>query len=194
MKNAYKGGGLRVRNNGEGINVSGSSWTAFWYHGDIPKETLGDLVALVGELPEKWECYTADKNGNQMEIWDDSIMSAMEIAIDGGAELKVTAVTVDSFPYSMRVIQGSNNEITLIDDRLQAMIQPSLIDVKDDEELPTGPILKVGSILGTPVRLVCWKNDRMAFCAMPMIPSDENIVEMIKKFEEITLWRMKDET
>ena len=33
----------------------------------IPKKTLGDIIALTGELPEKGERFRATKEGNQME-------------------------------------------------------------------------------------------------------------------------------
>ena len=191
MQNAYKGGGLRIRNNGKGISITGSTWAVFFLAGEMPKETLGDLISMVGELPGKHECYKADKDGNQMEIWDDTLMDAMEIAESGGRDLEVTPVTVDSFPYSMRILQESNREITLIDDRIRSIVQPSLVDVDDDETLPNGPTLCRGNIIGTPVHTICWSNNRMAFCAMPIITHDDSITEIIRGMEDMALWGFK---
>ena len=128
MQNAYKGGGLRIRNDGQGISISGSSWAVYFLAGEIPKESLGDLISMVGELPERGESYTADKNGNQMEIWDDTWQNAMEIAGSGGEDLEITPVVVEGFPYFMRILQDCSMQITLIDERMKEIVQPSLID------------------------------------------------------------------
>jgi len=185
LQNTYKGGGLRIRNNGKGLSICGSSWAVFFLAGEIPKETLGDLIALVGELPGKHECYVADKNGNQMEIWDDSLMDAMEIAEAGGKELTVTPVIVEDRPYYMRVLQDNGLEVTTINERMLQIVQPSLIDADDDETLPDGPRLCTGNIIGTCVHMVCWSNNRMAFCAMPITPTDDGIVSILQDIEKI---------
>lgn len=191
MQNAYKGGGIRIRNTGEGISITGSSWEVYFLAGEIPKETLGDLISMVGELPERGESYTADKNGNQMEIWDDTWQNAMEIAGSGGNDLEVTPVVVEGFPYLMRILQDCNMQITLIDERMKQIVQPSLIDSDDDETLPDGPILCTGNIIGMPVHTICWSNNRMAFCVLPIIPYDENIIEIIRGLENMPLWGIK---
>lgn len=191
MRNAYKGGGLRIRNTGEGISITGSSWAVYFLAGEIPKETLGDLISMVGELPERGESYTADKNGNQMEIWDDTWQNAMEIAGSGGEDLEITPVVVEGFPYFMRILQDCNMQITLIDERMKDIVQPSLIDPDDDETLPDGPMLCTGNIIGTTVHTICWSNNRMAFCVMPIITHDENIIEIIRGLENMPLWGIK---
>ena len=146
---------------------------------------------MVGELPERGESYTADKNGNQMEIWDDTWQNAMEIAGSGGNDLEVTPVVVEGFPYLMRILQDCNMQITLIDERMKQIVQPSLIDSDDDETLPDGPMLCTGNIIGTTVHTICWSNNRMAFCVMPIITHDENIIEIIKGLENMPLWGIK---
>lgn len=68
MKRAYKGGGLAVRNDGVGLSICGAKWCVYFIKGDMPKEVKGDLISLVGELPENGEGYTAGKDGNLVPV------------------------------------------------------------------------------------------------------------------------------
>ena len=90
-----------------------------------------------------------------------------------------------------RLLQDCNMQITLIDERMKEIVQPSLIDSDDDETLPDGPMLCTGNIIGTTVHTICWSNNRMAFCVMPIITHDENIIEIIRGLENMPLWGIK---
>ena len=68
MKQAYAGGGLVVARRGDWIYLSGSYWEVEVRKRYIPKKTMGDLISLIGELPEDGERFRAEKGGNQMEI------------------------------------------------------------------------------------------------------------------------------
>ena len=98
---------------------------------------------------------------------------------------------VEGFPYFMRILQDCSMQITLIDERMKEIVQPSLIDSDDDETLPDGPMLCTGNIIGTTVHTICWSNNRMAFCVMPIITHDENIIEIIRGLENMPLWGIK---
>ena len=68
MKQAYAGGGLVVARRGDWIYLSGSYWEVEVRKRYIPKKTMGDLISLIGELPEDKERFRAGKDGNQIEI------------------------------------------------------------------------------------------------------------------------------
>ena len=67
MKQAYKTG-LAVARTEDYLYLAGSYWEAEIKWGFIPKKTLGDLITLVGELPEVGQRYSATKEGLQMEM------------------------------------------------------------------------------------------------------------------------------
>ncbi len=67
MKQAYKGTGLIVAKTEEYLYIAGGYWEAEIKNGFIQKKTMGDLITLVGELPDIGERYKATKDGNQME-------------------------------------------------------------------------------------------------------------------------------
>ncbi len=77
MKQAYAGSGLVVARRGDWLYLSGSYWEVEVRKRYIPKKTMGDLISLIGELPEDGERFRAEKGGNQMEM-----EMPMGIAID----------------------------------------------------------------------------------------------------------------
>lgn len=72
MKKAYKTGLVVARTQDEQGNdwlyLAGSYWEVSVNKNFIPKKTLGDLIALIGELPRPGERFKATKEGNQIEI------------------------------------------------------------------------------------------------------------------------------
>ena len=68
MKQAYKSGLTVARTEEDWLHIAGNYWEADIKKEFIPKRTLGDLIALVGELPQPGERFKATKEGNQMEI------------------------------------------------------------------------------------------------------------------------------
>ena len=70
MKQAYAGGGLIAAGRGDWIYISGSYWEIEAEKGYISKKTMGDLISLIGELPEDKERFQGrkrrkpDGNGN----------------------------------------------------------------------------------------------------------------------------------
>lgn len=68
MKEAYKTGLKVSRDQDDWIYLAGEYWRVDIKKNYISKRTMGDLIALVGELPEKGTGYTATKDGNQIEL------------------------------------------------------------------------------------------------------------------------------
>lgn len=194
MTNAYKGGGLYIRNDGKGISISGMTWAVFFFHGEIPKETLGDLIALVGELPETGEAYTADKNGNQMEIYDDKSITAMDVAKLAKYELERTPVILESPPYIVGILQNPETlQVTAVNRRMLEIVDKSLIDTEKGEELPDGPVSGGGTLVEARFfPAATWWNNRMAF-SIGYISVDDHTTGLIKNLEGFELWRGADE-
>lgn len=68
MKKAYKGGLAVARTEDDWLYIAGSYWEISVKKEFIPKRTLGDIIALIGELPGPGERFTATKEGNQLEM------------------------------------------------------------------------------------------------------------------------------
>ena len=68
MTQAYKDK-LTVAMNGEGwLYIAGSYWEVGIKKDFITKETMGDIISLIGELPLPGERFAANKEGNQLEV------------------------------------------------------------------------------------------------------------------------------
>lgn len=67
MKQAYKTGLTVARTKDDWLYIAGRYWEISVKRDFISKRTMGDLIALVGELPAPGERFEATKEGNQME-------------------------------------------------------------------------------------------------------------------------------
>ena len=192
MRIAYKGGGLRVRRNNGGLSISGACWTVYFLWGKWPKETMGDLISLVGVLPEQGEQYLATKEGNQMEILDDAMMDAMEIAEQGNYELYISPVILEDFPKHYRMMRNPDTgKIVCIREDYYECVDLDQVDTNDDEMLPEGPMIGRGSILGQYVDMVSWSNNRMAFAVIPERTQNPEIIRICKDFENAMTQRIE---
>ena len=68
MTEAYKHRLIMAMTEDDWLYMAGSYWEVNIKREYIPKETMGDIIALVGELPEPGERFSATKEGNQMEF------------------------------------------------------------------------------------------------------------------------------
>ena len=179
MTRAYKGNGLRVRNDGAGLTIAGAKWAVYFLHGDMPKETMGDLISLVGELPSRHEMYTADKNGNQMEIYDDGLMSPMDMVLN--KELAAVPLTACGVIGILRAKESG--EIIPVPAVMLEMIDYSKVD--DDEEKPAGIFGDKTFVEGLFYNAACWQNDRMAFAIGEMRIENPVAKDIMKDLESL---------
>lgn len=68
MTEAYKYRLIVAMSEDDWLYLAGSYWEVNIKKEYIPKETMGDIIALIGELPEPGERFSATKEGNQMEF------------------------------------------------------------------------------------------------------------------------------
>ena len=111
VKEAYKGVGLRIANTGEGYMLSGRAWAMFGYHGDLPKELLGEIMKLIGEFPEDREQYLCSRdNGGQSELylsegWQDVYRRATEAQADNNDAWETDILITDDYNKPYRVFR-----------------------------------------------------------------------------------------
>lgn len=68
MKEAYKTGLVVAAREDGWIYIAGRYWEVEMSRRLIPKEILGNIISLIGELPDPGERYLATSEGNQLEI------------------------------------------------------------------------------------------------------------------------------
>lgn len=165
MTQAYKGQGLKVRNDGAGLSITGTKWSVYFLMTDMPKEVLGDLISLVGQLPACMESYEASPEGNQMLLYDPDEQDAMEAGRKAGPKLeKLPLILMSGGPIA--VLQNPDfgkHDITLVDDYRMGLINPKYVNKANDESYPEGPLQGGGMIEGRFLAAVTWYNNRMGF-------------------------------
>ena len=68
MKEAYKTGLVVAAREDGWLYIAGRYWEVEMKRRLIPKEILGNIISLIGELPDPGERYLATSEGNQLEI------------------------------------------------------------------------------------------------------------------------------
>lgn len=132
MKQAYKTG-LYVKRYGGWIMLGGSYWEALIKEEFIPKQTKGDLIALVGELPEEGECYSASSEGNQMEL--EYVREDIHPELFKAGILEITRVMLISQGGALlRVLQdGIDGTIYPISETMVEIIHREGMDIENGE-------------------------------------------------------------
>lgn len=181
MTRAYKGGGLSVRNDGVGLSIGGAKWCVYIMHGDMPKETMGDLISLVGELPGEGEAYVADKNGNQMEIYDSSLLSPMDL--EPHTELTVIPLIVCGSIGILRELR-TGHIVPVPFSYLQAIDYGSLMK---DEATPDGPFGISAMVEGRFYNAACWQNNMMAFSIGDSRIENESVKKLLGQLESLPM-------
>lgn len=162
IKEAYKGTGLHIGNDGDGYYISGGYWVIWVRNGMIPKKELASIIELTGELPEAGEAFRANKEGNQYELPWREAYDAMRNALECEDAIKITPVILDQNWQQARILQNpSDGSITLINERFIDMIDNTVIDYENGETQAEGPMIS------KKVQGVFWYNTIMALHVYP---------------------------
>lgn len=180
MKRAYKGGGLAVRNDGVGISICGAKWCVYFIHGDMPKEVKGDLISLVGELPERGEGYIAYKDGNKMEFYGAEIMSPLLVPQE--KELEVLPITVCDAVGILRDKYG--NLVPVSKEHLSVIDIGNLVE---DEETPEGPFGIASMVEEKFHNAACWQNNMMAFSIGEMRTENQAVKAILSALKSLKI-------
>lgn len=180
IKEAYKEGRLRLKNDGEGITISGGYWSIWIVRELIPKERLANIIELTGQIPEVGEKFCVTAAGNQYEIYETEEISEMETAEKCDTKLNVTKVLFsEPSGVHVRVLQNiENKKIILINDKFVQMVDMRELDYKNGESGIHGP--EVGREVG-----VFWRSNIMTLRVMPR--TDEKGRELLEHLEKINL-------
>ena len=153
MKEAFKADFLIVGSREDMYYIQGSYWKMLCKKRFVPKEILGLIVELTGEIPGDGECYCAGKSGNQMQL------NPMEIEIPPeAAEIEITDfIVMHKLGTAQRILQfsGSGN-VYLINNKFAGMISPRFIDAEHGELDPEYALCSVN-------HGVFWVNNVMKF-------------------------------
>ena len=171
MKKAYKVGLVVARPTEEKLYISGGYWEASIRKEFIPKKTLGDIIALTGELPEVGERFRATKYGNQMEM---ELRRDIDLqAFEQSSQLTLTNVClIGSWGKIQRLLQDEDTGVIYpVDDIFVRTVSDDVIDVESGEYTVSDPYFN-------PAAGVLWKNNVCAFRAL--FSSDEKNNKIMK--------------
>lgn len=142
MKKAYKEGGLRVASSERFYALEGRGWAMQIYQGFTPKELLGEIVKLTGELPDDGEQFLAKEEGNQQEIlyrkgdYLDVYRNALE-AEAGGKYLDQTQFMVTTQGgHIYIVLQGKDNDMSIMPAEMATMIDMKCLAENESLGMP----------------------------------------------------------
>lgn len=160
ITSAYNGSGLHVANDGEGLILHGLMWSMWIRSGHLPKKSLGDLIALTGELPERNQAFVATKKEFQWEAIAAYPDNAMKMAESCNAEMDPTRVLMVSTTF-VRLLQNDEAGLMAINEAFYRLIDAGAVE--EGEDTPKGPIVKLSEGHGFNYDVgVCWYNDDMA--------------------------------
>lgn len=152
MKQAYKTGLTVARTNADWLYIAGSCWEISAKKEFVSKRTMGDLIALVGELPEQGERFTATKEGNQME-------AGLPLAVRDEAFREKRTLTISdvlligSGGTAQRLLQDDDTgNIYVVNNVFIEIIDNDMI-MEDRGEYP------VAKPSFTPTRGILWQNN-----------------------------------
>ena len=153
MKEAFKANYLIVGRREDVYYIQGVYWKVLCKKEFVPKEILGAVIELTGEIPGDGECYCAGKEGNQMEL------NPMEIVIpDQAEEVVITDFILKSkHGVLQRIIQFPGSmHVYLINNKFAEMVSEIYCDEKNGEFFTDDPVCSVD-------HGVFWENNVMKF-------------------------------
>lgn len=173
MKEAYKSSRLVIGNTGTEYFLQGESWRFICNKEYVPKTILAQIIELAGELPGRGECFSTDKNGNQM------VLNLMEVAAPDDAEVIEVSdlILLGKFRIPQRVLQFKmTGRVYLVNDTYIQMIDQNECDFDNGETAPEEPYCHTD--YG-----VFFKNNTMTFQILFRVDEvHEKLLDSLSKF------------
>lgn len=186
LKNAWKGAGLTVGNDGEGIYLIGSYWTIWLERSQMTKKAKAAIVELTGELPAAGHVFKAwenQKNQYEMqEVYDEELYhpDTWNFKI----KYKDTGVRFADYGKEVAVLQDENSRECLLISRL-IMGMVDISSMEKMEERPEGPLGRHDHVRKTTE--IFWQNDACTLGCMPVVvqenTKEEFIIEKLKQYD-----------
>lgn len=169
MKKAYKTEGLTVARTLEGerdwLYLAGSYWEVSVDKDFIPNKTLGDIITLVGELPQPGGRVLATREGNQMEL-DILPMAVSEKGYTTDTLTITDVILIGTSGVVQRLLQDEmTGRIYPVNNVFIAIINNDMIEEDRGEYAVTEPFFNESGIL--------WKNNACRLRAR-FRPDDKN--------------------
>ena len=149
IKSAWKGSGLIVGNDGEGIYLMGNYWTIWLNRWDMTNKAKAAIIELTGGLPQEGTAYRAwEVQDNQYEMTELYVPELYNPDINNfKIAYQKTGVIFTDLRKEYLVLQDKNNYKCIMIDRLIA----DMVDLKSREEgedIPKGPLGRYNHING----------------------------------------------
>lgn len=173
FKLAYKGVGLRVGKDDQGIYLTGRRWYMYIFSENMPKEVLGAIISQTGEIPAVGEQKLYSKGSIQTEMFEtryreDAYKRALEAQAEGEVLRKTQVILLDSDEKPFAVYRSSENLYAVPYDY---SIMCSPLNCEEQEDMQ-GCFAKD--------RWIYWISDYMAFGLAPY--EDEELDETLDQF------------
>lgn len=178
MKQAYKSGLAVARTMDDWIYIAGNYWEVSVRKEFIPKRTLGDIIALTGELPKPGTRFTATKEGNQIEI--EMAMSVNDEPFKENDILTVTDVLlVGTAGTVQRLLQDeATGDIFVVNNAFVGIVDNSLIDKEHGEHAVSDPLFN-------PSYGILWKNNACKIRAQFRL--DDKNIKVLKNLRGVDI-------
>lgn len=141
MVRAYKGAGVYMGHFDGHYHIQGAAgaWEVLIIDNVCPKTILSQMVECSGRIPEEGESWTADKEKDQMAMYDQwpELTARTEI-------LKTPVVIQSESGMPLRVMQLPNEKVMLFREELVAAIDPTSVNTGQGEEMYQGPFYDGG--------------------------------------------------
>lgn len=178
LKNAWKGAGLTVGNDGEGIYLIGRYWTIWLERTQMTKKAKAAIVELTGELPAAGYAFKAWKDqDNQYEMpeaYDKEFYRPdtynFKIAY------KDTGICFADYGKQVEVIQDTNTrECLLVSKFITDMVDSN--SREKGEGIQEGPIGRYDHMKKTTE--IFWQNEACTLGCMPVAVQEDSKEEFV---------------
>lgn len=141
LKEAYKGAGLHIANEEHGLELFGTTWHMYVFKEYMPKEILGAIITLTGEIPAEGEqiYYSFDQTKGQRELYGTALnqntyQTAMEAQVENKSANSTDIVITDVYQNQYRIYTNRKDEekVYVLPDKYREMIDAGFCN-KDEE-------------------------------------------------------------
>lgn len=167
FKEAYKGVGLRIANDGEGLMFTGRAWKMYFFRENFPKEIMGAAITLTGEIPEPRNQILYNAEGAQTELFGTE-PSLYKQALEAQAEGSIVDASCDIMIRGMldrtyRILKDDDDREYAILERFAALPEPGLCDNNENYH----------GCYAAEDRWLYWLSDYMAYAFPSYVTEDE---------------------
>ena len=172
LKNAWKGAGLTVGIDGDGIYLMGGYWSIWLEKTQMTKKAKAAIMELTGEFPPPGSAFKAWKDQNNQyemsEVYDYDLYNPNTKGFK--IRYENTGVMFDGHRTDIVVLQNQDTGKCIMVSRL-IMDMVDINSREEGESLPTGPIGRYGYIRGTTE--IFWQNEACTLKCMPIIMTED---------------------